>query len=125
MALLALIAVVTLLLGPDQLERRLPGGLPVGNAVSAAALILAAASATLLSARGTWTRWVSSAALALAVLWLPISIALAGNLDLNFGDASGPAWFALTALALLASFGALLLAFVSFLRTRRARAQGA
>lgn len=125
LALLALFGIGLLASGWSGLEARLPGGLPLGNVVSAASLIFAAASASLLSARGTRIRMLSSAALALAVLWLPISIALAGNLDLNFGDSTGPAWFAFTALATLASFGSLLIAFVSFLRSRRGRARGA
>lgn len=116
LALLALFGIGLLASGGSGLEARLPGGLPVGNAVSAAVLVFAAWAALLLSARSAWIWRFSTFALTLAVLWLPVSIALAGNLELNFDSGIGPAWFAFTALALLASFGALLFALIAFLR---------
>jgi hypothetical protein len=115
----AALAIGLLLSGWSDLETRLPGGLPVGNALSAAAVILAAWAAALLTRRGTVLYRLCVAALGLAILWLPVSIAIAGNLDLNFRRSTGPAWFAFTALTLLASFGALLAALVSTLRHRR------
>jgi hypothetical protein len=119
MTIAAILAVGFLLSGASVLEHRLAGGLPVGNALSAACLILPAWAAALLAPKDTRIRQFSVAALVLAVLWLPVSIALAGNLDLNFDDSTGTAWFVLTVVAFLASFGSLLAAFASSLRRKR------
>jgi hypothetical protein len=115
----AALALCLLVTGWSQLESRLPGGLPAGNALSAACLILAAGAATLLSVRGSAAYWFSVASLFDAFVWLPVSIALAGNLELNFNDATGTAWFVFTAVALVMAFGALCLALVSVLKVRR------
>lgn len=120
----AVLAIGLLLSGWSGLEEHLPGGLPVGNALSAAAVILAAWAAALLTRRGTFLYRLCVAALVLAISWLPVSIALAGNLDLDFDESTGPVWFAFTALALLASFGALVAALVSSFRRRRSISQG-
>jgi hypothetical protein len=119
----AFLATGLLMSGWSGLEMRLPGGLPAGNALSAAALILPAGAGLLLSRRGSWPRTVSVAALVLALLWLPVSVALAGNLDLNFTESTGPAWFAFSALVLVASFGALLAAFASTVLRRKGPGQ--
>ena len=119
LAIAALLAVGFLLSGSSVLERRLAGGLPFGNALSAACLVLPAWAATLLAPRGTKIRRFSAAALLLAVVWLPFSVALAGNIDLNFAGSTGTTWLALTAGAFLASFGSLLAALASSLRRRR------
>lgn len=101
------------------LEALLPGGLPLGNAVAAAAPILAAWAALRLSARGSRARRFAAFALFVALAWLPVSVALAGNLELNFGASTGSAWLAFTAFTFLAAFGALLAAGVSAIRRRR------
>jgi len=119
MAALAFVALVLLVAGWRGLEARLPGGLPIGNALSAFSMILAAGAGVLLSLRGSWTRLYSIVALALAILWLPLSIALAGNADLNFRESTGPLWFGFTAITLVASFGALPLAIGSLFMRRR------
>lgn len=119
MIALAFLALVLLVAGWRGLEARLPGGLPIGNALSALSMILAACAAIVLSIRGSWVRLYAIAALFLAVAWLPVSIALAGNADLNFSEATGPLWLGFTAITLVASFGALPLAIGSLFLRRR------
>jgi hypothetical protein len=109
LAALAAAAIGLVASGWSGLESRLPGGLPVGNAASAAAMVHAAWAAFRL-APAPWIRRIAAVSLAVALLWLPASIALAGNLELNFDGSTGPAWFALTAFALLASWGSLAMA---------------
>ena len=119
MIALAFLAVVLLVAGWGGLEARLPGGLPVGNLLSALSMILAAGAAVVLSHRQTWVRRYAVAALLLATAWLPLSIALAGNADLNFNEDTATAWFALTATTLVLSFSALPLAMASLFLGRR------
>jgi hypothetical protein len=120
--LLAITAFVVLSLasGATYLEAMLPGGLPVGNALAALGLCAAAGAAVGLSARGTALRVVSLASLIAAVAWLPVSVALAGNLTLNFGGGRGLAWVVLslgvTAGVLCALFWALAAAALLALR---------
>ncbi len=123
-SLLAILALAVLLFGADRLETRLPGGLPLGNALAAASLILFACAAVLVSALSPALRGFSIGALALAVLWLPVSILLAGNLDLNFDGAAGGTWLAFTAVVTVASLGAFLLALARSLLRGRASGRG-
>lgn len=97
-ALLAItaFAAMSLASGAPYLEMSLPGGLPFGNILTAIGLCAAAGSAVGLSSRGTALRTASLAALAAAAAWLPVSIALAGNLSLNFAGGRGAAWLALS-----------------------------
>ena len=94
----AAFAVLSLVSGAAYLETMLPGGLPVGNALTAIGLCAAAGSAVGLSARRTTLRLVSVASLIGAAAWLPVSIALAGNLTLNFHGGRGSVWLALSAI---------------------------
>lgn len=107
---MAVLAACLLASGWDGLEATLPGGLPLGNAVSAASLVLGAWAAFRLSAPGSWVRRFAAFALAVALSWLPLSIALAGNLELNFSGSTGAPWLAFTAFAAIAAFGSLLAA---------------
>ena len=94
---IAAFAVLSLVSGASYLETMLPGGLPLGNALTAIGLCAAAGSAVGLSARGTALRLVSVASLIGAAAWLPVSIALAGNLTLNFHGGRGDVWLVLSA----------------------------
>ena len=85
-------AFFSLLDGAEYLERLLPGGLPVGNALTALGMCSAAAAALTLSPQGTVLRLVCAAALAAGAAWLPVSIALAGNLALELQGTRGLAW---------------------------------
>ena len=95
---IAAFAVLSLVSGASYLETMLPGGLPLGNALTAIGLCAAAGSAVGLSARGTALRLVSVASLIGAAAWLPASIALAGNLTLNFFHGGrGDVWLVFSA----------------------------
>lgn len=93
---IATFAIVSLAFGATYLEAMLPGGLPLGNAVTAIGLCAAAGAAVALSTRGTALRRVSLASLIAAAAWLPVSITLAGNLALNFGGGRGLVWVVLS-----------------------------
>lgn len=92
----ALAAAWGLLSGQGWLDAVLPGGLPAGNAVAALALWLLAGAGLLASrarSRGRAWAWCAFAA---ALAWLPLSIAMAGNLALNFRGERGEAWLLLS-----------------------------
>jgi len=122
--IIAVSALLPLVTGAAILETTLPGGLPIGNALTAIALCATAGSAVGLSAGRTALRFVSVAALCGAVAWLPVSIALAGNLTLNFEGTRGSSWLVLSAAIGVAVLGALAWALVAALlaRFRRVRA---
>ena len=71
------------------------------------------------------TALLAIGALIAAVLWLPVSISLAGNLELNFNGARGEIWVAYSiatdGLALLALVWGLLRRLVVRLFRRRVR----
>ena len=106
---LAVFALGSLIAGAPYVETTLPGGLPLGNALAALGLCAVAATARQLARRGM-VRHVANAALLVAAAWLPVSIALAGNLALVFSGARGDAWIAWSATALFAASGSLALA---------------
>ena len=96
--LLAFVAFVllSLLRGAPYLDASLPGGLPLGNVLAALGLCAMAGASVALSPPGTARRIAALLALAGAVLWLPVSVLLAGNLELNFGSGRGAVWLALS-----------------------------
>ncbi|MBB1062009.1 hypothetical protein [Marilutibacter spongiae] len=116
-------SMAAVLSGAGYLERLLPGGLPLGNALVALGLVAAAAAAWVLAPRRTWVAAASGIVLLLAVAWLPVSIALAGNLALNFSDDRGSTWWVFSLgllLAILVSLaGAMLAAWRHVVRARR------
>lgn len=85
-------AFASLLMGAPFLQWALPGGLPAGNLVAACALCALPAAALALRPRSAPCRWLAWATGALALLWLPASVLLAGNLALNFSGDRGAAW---------------------------------
>jgi hypothetical protein len=103
----AVLALGWLVTGAGELEQVLPGGMPVGNALTAIALIAPALAAVLLSRTGSRCRQMAKLALAGAISWLPLSIALAGNVQLNFTGSRGSAWLVLSLLTLVAVMGSL------------------
>jgi hypothetical protein len=121
---IAALALLCLVSGTSYLETTLPGGLPIGNALTAIGLCAAAGSAVGLSARRTALRRVSVASLICAAAWLPASIALAGNMTLNCDGARGVAWLALSlcivAAVLCALAWALVASIVAMYRGARA-----
>lgn len=90
-------ALVALLFGAEHLQYALMGGLPLGNLVAATGLIAVAWAALDLLPRRGRGRVIGVVSLLVAVAWLPLSIALAGNLALVFSGGRGDAWMALTA----------------------------
>jgi hypothetical protein len=104
----ALFAALSLIFGAPYLDAKLIGGLPVGNVLAAIGLCAGSCATIGLSARGSALRSVSVMAFVLAASWLPLSIALAGNLDLNFSGSRGDIW-------LLFSLGTLALVLIALL----------
>ena len=104
---LAAISFGVLVSGGSYSERVLPGGLPLGNALATIGLCSLAGSAFNFSPVGSVRRRISGVVFISAMLWLPISIALAGNLALNFSGFRGTVWLVIssvTAIAVLGSF---------------------
>jgi hypothetical protein len=119
---LALLAVATvsaalLVSGSAYLSTVLPGGLPAGNAFAALGLVSTAAVPVVLSKSGSVLRRAGLITLGTAGAWLPLSIALAGNLSLNFTGWRGSAWLAFSVVVLLAVLGTLAWAFIGCLFT--------
>lgn len=121
----AAVALLSLTFGASYLETMLPGGLPLGNALTAIGLCAAAGSAIGLSARRTALRLVSVASLVGAVAWLPVSVALAGNLTLNFHGGHGDAWLVLSITIAATVFCTLTWALAAILLAKYRRAGAA
>ena len=105
---------IALASGASYLETPLPGGLPLGNALAAFVLCGLPGLALLLSPPDTLVRKASLIALLAAAAWLPVSIALAGNLELSFGGGRGTAWVTITLGSILASVTCLVWALIAF-----------
>ena len=119
------LTLLSLIKGSSYLEIMLPGGLPIGNALTAIGLCAAAGAAVRLSAPRTLLRRLSVASLISAAIWLPASIALAGNLTLNFRGWVGGVWLALTAAIAGAIFAVLCWALIAAVLSRYRRAGAA
>jgi hypothetical protein len=89
---ITVVSVTSLVSGAGYLEIVLPGGLPAGNAIASLGLVAPAAVAVLLGAPGSPLRAAALGTFCAAVAWLPVSIALAGNLALNFTGWRGSVW---------------------------------
>ena len=122
---LAATSLASLVSGASYLEFALPGGLPAGNALAAIALASAAAVPVLLSSPGSALRAAALATLTAAAAWLPLSIALAGNLALNFASDRGSIWLGFTLAVIVAVSCTLAWALVSRLAAMRRRAGAA
>jgi hypothetical protein len=116
-------ALASLLTGAPWLELRLPGGLPFGNALVAAGLCAATGAALASSRTRSILRNAAWIALALAGAWLPVSLLLAGNVELNFDGERGVWWWRFSLIVMLVSLvtllWALLAAVARWVRTRR------
>jgi len=112
---IAAFALLSLASGASYLETMLPGGLPLGNVLSALGLCAIAGAAFLISARRTALGVVSVTSLIAAVTWLPVSIVLAGNLQLNFSGWRGSAWLAYTSVVAVVALCSLIWALVILL----------
>lgn len=107
--------------GAAVLETVLPGGLPLGNALAVVFLCGAALPALVLSRPRTRLRSAAAVSLAGAVAWLPASVALAGNLELDFANGRGAAWLAFSAIVLADILCTLLWALAASLYARYRR----
>ena len=102
--------------GSDLLDADLPFAFPAGNLVAAVMLVATAAIPVLVDAPGPKRRVVAKATLAMAIAWLPFSMALAGGMQLSYSGWRSWAWIVYTLALLLAillalgwaAFGALL-----------------
>lgn len=112
---LCLWALVT---GAPLLDHLLPGGLPLGNLLSAAGLCALPFIAFLLAPPGGKARKYAAFSLALAVAWLPVSLAMAGNLQLNFSNGLGTVWWTATLAIFALGVVAPLFAVVARMRRR-------
>jgi len=117
----AAFATISLVSGADYLGLALPGGLPLGNALTAIGLCAFAGAAFALSRRGTALRIASLTALTAAVAWLPVSMWLAGNAALNFPAARGDIWLAFSLAVVACVFATLAWAGVATLLALRMR----
>ena len=111
----SLLSLGALLSGGDYPERVLPGGLPVGNVLAAVGLCSLAGAALFLSPPDSVRHRASSLALVVAVIWLPLSVALAGNLALNFSGPLGATWLTVSSLTVIAVVGSFFWAVIGLL----------
>lgn len=107
--------------GAAYLEWSLPGGLPFGNALTAAGFSSAGGAAFIASNSGSFLRRFSEITLILAITWLPISIWLAGNLSLNFNGVNGSLWVGLSLLTFVFSLISMIWAIVRAMSNKDAR----
>ncbi len=117
----AAFALFALMSGTDWLGDELPGGLPLGNAMAAAGLCAVAGVAVALSQPSTALRIVSLCVLAAAAVWLPASIALAGNAALNFANGRGSVWWVFSLAVAIAATTSLAWAGIAALFALRVR----
>ena len=122
---IAALSIGMLVSGGSYSEWVLPGGLPLGNALAAICLCSVAGAAFLLGPPGSLRRRASRTALLTAAFWLPLSIALAGNLELNFSGSAGTAWLALSLITASTVLGSLLLSVGGLLFGARGKSSAA
>ena len=123
--LAAVFSAGSLLAGADYVSVMLPFGLPFGNVLAAGFFCCLAGAASLMAPRGSMARRLALAALAAAVAWLPVSIALAGNASLNFSGKPGSVWLWFSAGLFVFVLGALLFAAIAALLARRKQGSAA
>ena len=115
---IVLFTFVSLVKGAAYLVWLLPGGLPFGNVLTATGLTSAAVVALVLSKPDSVLRWIAIASIVLSVLWLPMSVRLAGNLSLNFDGTNGSAWRYYTLVTFVFVLTSMLLAIAQSLMDR-------
>ncbi len=82
------------------------GPFPLGNLLTVLGLVGMPLAAWLYSGSRAWLRGFCVVAIALALAWYPVSIALAGNLHLSFSGNHGFTWLVITAVITLLSLSA-------------------
>jgi hypothetical protein len=119
------LAIGSLVSGSILAEIVLPGGLPFGNVLAAVGLCSLAGAAFLLGPRASARRRFSRTVLLASLLWLPLSISLAGNVALNFSGARGAVWLAISSATTIAALGSLTWAVAGLLFNLRGKAREA
>lgn len=84
------------------LDVQLPFDFPAGNIIAAAMMIALAAIPPMVAAPGSRLHRIGKGVLIAAVVWLPISLALAGGIKLSYTGWAGWVWMAYTFALLLA-----------------------
>ncbi len=97
----AAVSVLSLLDGGPRLAdaacpRAFPVACPPGTPWRRSPCARSAGAAVLSSRPASWLRGLSWFACAVALAWLPVSILMAGNPELNFANGRGDAWIALS-----------------------------
>lgn len=115
--ILGCVLMAAFLLGASVLDRDLPSGLDAGVAAAAVSLIVSAIGPAMIATPGAGHRALSRIALFAAIAWLPVSIALAGGLQLSYSGWRSIAWLVLTGFVLLALLGSWVMALAGHFRS--------
>lgn len=107
--------------GSELLDVELPFDFPAGNIAAAVMLVAMAAIPVLSSMPGSRLRAVAKATLVAAIAWLPVSMAIAGGMQLHYSGWQSWLWMAYTLALLLAVPVVLGWAIVAALLQRRRR----
>ncbi|MBS7456250.1 acyltransferase family protein [Coralloluteibacterium stylophorae] len=114
-------AAACLAAAPDALAIRLLGDLPLGSFVAPLVPCGLAGAAVVLATPRAAPRRLSVASLTLAAAWLPVSVALAGNLALQFRGWRGAAWLGFSLAVMLGALAALGWTLTAAARARHRR----
>ena len=79
LALVLVGAAAAMISGAGFLLWQLPGGVPLGNAITVIGLIASAWLGLSLTRPATWIRWATVVVLSNAVAWYPIGIVVSAN----------------------------------------------
>lgn len=115
LVLIFVLIVYSLLSAQPYLLWTLPGGLPLGNLLAAVGLCAASATGLCIHARCSVLWFIALLALLLSIVWLPVSIVQAGNLELNFSADSNSSNFYFSGLTLLMALFSLIIAISVFI----------
>lgn len=111
--------------GSELLDVALPFDFPAGNIAAAVMLAGLAAIPVLASVPGSRLRAVAKATLVAAIAWLPVSMAIAGGMQLHYSGWQSWLWITYTLALLLAVPVVFVWAIVAALLQRRRRAEAA
>lgn len=108
--------------GSDLLDVELPFSFPAGNIAAAVMLVALAAVPVLSSPPGSRLRAIAKATFVAAIAWLPVSMAIAGGMQLHYSGWQSWVWIAYTLALMLAVPIVLGWTIVATLLQRRRRA---
>ena len=107
--------------GSELLDVELPFDFPAGNIAAAVMLVAIAAIPVLSSVPGSRLRAIAKATLVAAIAWLPVSMAIAGGMQLHYSGWQSWLWMTYTLALLLAVPVVLGWAILAALLQRRGR----